>query len=367
MTHAQGKPMNALLPSSLRTIIHAALVALLVAAGMLLMPSGAAHAADTDVTWTVRTASNQFGSERTAYNYTVNPGSSVDDALIVANHGVTPLDLGVYAADGYTTESGQFDLVVAGEKSVGVGAWVAGGSNRITVAPGSTVELPFTLAVPANATPGDYSGGIVTSLTQPDDTNGINVDRRLGIKINLRVGGDLTPSLAIENMHVDWNGGLNPFAGGDATVTYTLHNTGNAVLSAQQSANVTAPFGWLATDAAAIDAPPQLLPDETWVVSVPVRDVPAAFWLNATASVVPVVVDASGSTTNLEPVTGSAAGWALPWMLLLIVLALIALVIFGPRLRRRLVAGRQAREDERVRDAVEQALEKSQNGAADPT
>ena len=35
----------------------------------------------------------------------------------------------------------------------------------------------------------------------------------------------------------------NPFAKGDATVTYTIHNTGNAILTARQAVSVSGPFG----------------------------------------------------------------------------------------------------------------------------
>ncbi|WP_431279920.1 WxL protein peptidoglycan domain-containing protein [Leifsonia poae] len=358
--------MTALATKSSRAVVHAslsALLAVLCVLGFALLPAGSAHAAGDDVTWTVRTASNGFGAERTNYSYTVNPGSTVDDALVIANKSDTALDLGVYAADGYTTDSGQFDLVVGGAKSVNVGAWVHGASDRITVEPGKTVEVPFTVTVPKNATPGDYAGGILTSLVQPDDAEGINVDRRLGIRIALRVGGDLKPGLAVENPHVGWNGGLNPFAGGDASFTYTIHNTGNTLLSAKQAAGVTGPFGWFPTDAATIKAPPQLLPGERWEVTVPLRDVPASVWIASTATVTPIVTDASGSTTPLAPITGTATGWAVPWMLLLIVLILAALVFGALRLRKRVLAQQRVREDARVKDAVELALGKTESPA----
>jgi len=343
--------------------ISFAAFALLVVFGIPTVASSAAHAAEDDVTWTVRTASNDFGAERSSYRYTVNPGSTVEDALVVVNHGDTALDLGVYAADGYTTDSGQFDLVVGGAKSVAVGTWVRSSVDRISVGPGETIEVPFAVTVPRDAMPGDYGGGIVTSLVQTDAIEGINVDRRLGIRIALRVSGDLAPSLAVENMQVTWDGGLNPFAGGDATVSYTIHNTGNTMLSAQQTADVAGPFGWLPTGTATIAAIPQLLPNETWEVTASLRDVPAMFLLTATATVTPVVTDASGSTTALAPIVASANGWAAPWGLLLLIAAVAALVIVGLRLQKRHRMLQQEREAARVKEAVELALTQAKEPA----
>ena len=332
--------------------------ALTVAGGLIAAPAAsAAPAAGDDVTWTVRTASNSFGSDRTSYSYTAAPGSTVDDALVVTNHGAGALDLGVYAADGYTTDSGQFDLVVGGAKSVSIGAWVTSGAKSVTVAPGATVEVPFTLAVPKNATPGDYAGGIVTSLVEPDAAKGINVDRRLGIRVALRVSGDLKPALAVDDAHVDWTGGLNPFAGGDATLSYTIHNTGNSSLSARQAATVAGPFGWLATKAGAIAPSPNLLPGESWKVEVPVHGVAAAVWLAATTTVTPIATDASGSTSAMTPISVTANGWAVPWTLVVLLVLVAAALIFLPRLLRRGRARQKQREDARVRDAVARALE----------
>lgn len=339
-----------------RSLARTVAIAILVGLSLLLSPALAAHAAQDDVTWTVRTASNAFGADRTSYGYTVDPGSTVEDGLVIANHGDGPLDLSVYTADGYTTDSGQFDLLVAGAKSLGVGAWVTTPDGTVTIPAGKTVTVPFTVSVPDNATPGDYAGGIVTSLGAQDDTAGISVDRRLGIRIALRVGGAITPGLVIEDQHIEWGGGFSPLGSGDATLTYTLHNTGNAILSAQQSATASGPFGWFAVHAADVPAPPQLLPGESWTVSVPVRDVPAVFWLMGTASVVPLVTDASGSTTPLDAVTVTAVGAAVPWLLVIVVLVVAALVVGALWLRRRRRAVAQAHEEARVQEAVAQAL-----------
>lgn len=325
----------------------AAVVAVLAVLGFGATPALAAPSGQ--VTWTVRTASNSFGADRSSFSYNVNPGGSLKDALVVANRGKTPVKLTVYASDGFTTATGQLDLRAHADKQTGIGAWVHATPTALTVAAGKTVQVPFTVALPANATPGDHVGGIITSLTAPDSTDTVNVERRLGIRIKMRVGGDLKPALTVENAHLS-------YSGGNASLRYTLHNTGNATQSADQAAKVSGPFGWFSSSAATIPAPPELLPGETWDVAVPLHDVTPAFRLTGKITVTPRLTDASGSTTSLRPVTVTANAWAVPWLLTILIVLLIALVVLGVVLSRRTRARRKQREDTRVREAVAEAL-----------
>ncbi|MFJ1912691.1 WxL protein peptidoglycan domain-containing protein [Streptomyces sp. NPDC088147] len=335
-----------------RTVALPLLMALAIAG----LCAGPAQAADGDVTWTVRTAANGYGDDRSSYSYTVNPGGQVKDAMVVANRSKSPLELTVYAADGFTTDTGQLDLLTKDKKSTGIGAWARAGRDSVVIKPGTSAEVPFTVRVPGNATPGDYVGGVLTSLKQADEAEGISVDRRLGIRVKLRVSGELKPKLAVEDLHVDYTGSANPFAKGDATVTYTIHNTGNALLSARQTVSVSGPFGWLRTEAGDIAAPPELLPGESWKTKVPVHGVAPGVSVAATATLTPLLTDASGSTTSLKPVEATAHGWAVPWTLLLLVVVLLAAVVGAFILTRRTRARRKVREDARVQNAVEQAL-----------
>lgn len=337
-------------------LLRTAVLALLATLAVTGLTTGPARAADGDVAWTVRTASNSYGADRSSFSYAANPGGLVEDAMVVANRGPVPLDLAVYAADGFTTDGGQLDLLAKDGKSVGIGAWVHANGGRVRVEPGKTAEVPFKVTVPGNATPGDYVGGIVTSLTQADTAEGINVDRRLGIRIKLRVGGELKPTLAIEDLHVAYSGTANPFGKGDATVTYKIHNTGNATLSARQAVSVSGPFGWLRVEAGEIAAPPELLPGESRNVTVPVHGVTPALRLAATATVTPLLSDPSGSTTPLEPVRATTHGWATPWVLLLLVVVVIVVAVGAFLLARRSRNRQKLREDARVRAAVEQAI-----------
>jgi hypothetical protein len=337
-------------------LVRTAAVVLVSAFAVLGPGAGPALAEEGNVAWTVRTASNSYGADRSSFSYAVNPGGRVQDAMVVANRGTAPLDLAVYAADGLTTDAGQLDLLTKDKKSTAIGVWVHAAGGNVAIQPGQSAEVPFTLTVPDNATPGDYVGGIVTSLTQPSEAQGINVERRLGIRIKLRVSGELKPNLVIEDLHVDYNGSAGPFAKGDATITYKIHNTGNTILSAHQTVSISGPFGWLRAAAGEIPPPPDLLPGESRNVTVSVHGVSPAVRLAATATLVPLLTDASGTTTSLDPVRATTHRWAVPWTLLLLVVVLIAAAVGAFLLTRRSRVRRKVREDTRVQEAVEQAL-----------
>jgi hypothetical protein len=324
-------------------LAQATAVALL--AALVLLGAGARPAAADD-SWAIGTASNDFGSGRQNYWYTLDPGGRLEDGLVIANHGTTPLRLAVYAADGFT-KGGRLDLVAKDAKSARVGVWVHPDRPGVTVRPGESLEVPFTVTLPANAAPGEYMGGIVTQAGEGG--------RRLGIRIRLRVGGSLKPSLSAENLHVRYSGTPNPFGKGAATVTYTIRNTGNAILTARQAVSVAGPFGRSRVRAGQVDDSPQLLPGDTWKVSVPVRGVTPAVSLTGTVTLVPLLTDAAGSVAPLAVVTTRAHTWTTPWALLLFLVVLCGLVVAGLTARRRLRQVR-LRDDAHAQEAEEQAL-----------
>ncbi|MFF2052956.1 WxL protein peptidoglycan domain-containing protein [Leifsonia sp. NPDC058194] len=343
---------------SLARLLPALLVAAALAVGGAAAPAVAAG--EGDVTWGVRTAANDNGADRQNFAYRIEPGKQISDALVVSNHAATPLELDVYAADGFTTTSGQLDLVTQDTDSVAVGAWTSLQSGRVTIAPGTSVEVPFTVSVPADATPGDYAGGLLTSLPHTTQEDGISVDRRLGIRMHVRVDGELAPAIAVEKMHVDYSGTFNPFGSGSATVSYTVHNTGNVRLSAGQTVTLAGPFGWFPVDTGEVAAVPELLPGESWTVAVPVDGVVPAFWLTAKAALSPKLPTVTGSTPGVDGVAAEAGALAVPWSLVVLVLLIAAAVVAAVIVLRRRRKVAAAREDERVKKAVEEALREAE-------
>jgi len=350
-------------PRSLRAALARFGLAALVASATVL-PAGAAGAAttpapssDADVTWGVRTATNAQGSARDNFAYVIGPGGTVGDAIVVTNHDDQPLDLDLYAADGFTTQSGQLDVLTRGEESSEVGVWTGVGQEHVQIAAGESAEIPFTITVPENATPGDYAGGIITSLAQPAQENGITVDRRLGIRVQLRVDGALQPGLVVEGLTVGYASSLNPFAGGTATVDYTVRNTGNVRLSGQQSVALYGPFGLLRSDIEGVDDVPEILPGESWTVSATAENVFPLAWLGTDVTIDPAFPAGLESGPDLAMFVTSSGTVAVPWSLVALVLLVGAAVVVLVVLRRRARRRRKQSEDARVQAAVAAALE----------
>jgi hypothetical protein len=206
----------------------------------------------------------------------------------------------------------------------------------MTLEPGESGEIPFTVSIPDDAATGDHIGGIVTTPASPP--NGTEPERRTAIRVHLRVGDGFQPSLTVEDLSVDYSGDV--LGAGLATVTYTLRNTGDIILAAEQSITVAGPFDAFRVAAEAIDASPRLLPDEAWTVSVPVRGVAPTGLLTTTVAVTPLYTDAAGSTGPLAAVEHTANGWAISWLQLLLILCLgaVVAVVLTRKRRRRLAS-----------------------------
>lgn len=340
-----------------RAAVRAAVLALVVG-GSVALPLGAAATAATDdeagpgVTWGVRTAQADLGADRENYAYTVDPGRRVVDAIVVTNHDDEPLELELYAADGFTTEAGQLDVLTRDVPSTGVGAWVELATDHVRLEPDESLQVDFAVTVPAGAEPGDYAGAVVTSLGDAGTAGGVTVDRRLGIRIHLRVSGELRPALAVEDLRVVHEPALSPFTAGAATVTYTVRNTGNVRLSADQAVTVSGPLGVASARASALEPVPEILPGESWQVSTRVDGVWPLVRLGATVRLDPVLPEGVDGAPVPAQVRASAGTWAVPWSVLAVLLVGAALALV---LRRRRDRNRRA-EQARVQEAVEAAL-----------
>ncbi len=313
-------------PARLRTL--AAVVVGVLAGGLLgALPA----AADELVSWSVAPRADEQG-QRANFGYVLDPGAVVEDAVVVTNLDDEPLSLEVYAADGFTTQTGQLDVLPGGEPSTDLGSWISVGTVRLDLAPGEQAEVPFTLTVPADADAGDHSGAVVTSLGTAAGADGLSVDRRLGVRIHTLVDGDLLAGMQISDLEVDYDGSLVPLAGGVAVVRFTLTNTGNTRVAADQVVQLRGPFG-LGTRTLPVSRTPELLAGASVPVEIPVEGVRALGRLTADVALVPAAVGASDVTA--DPVSASRPVTVVDLPALAVVVLLLVVLAWWWRRSRR--------------------------------
>lgn len=298
--------------------------------------SGAAATTATSGTtgtvgWTVETADNDNGVGRGNFTYDVAPGAVISDTMVVVNTGTAALPLSVYAADAFTTSSGEIDVLVDGTPSEGAGTWVAIGSPTVELQPGQQADIAFTISVPADARPGDHAAGIVTSLVTTDASQSLSVDRRLGTRVNLRVAGELSPAAAITDVSTTYTPSWNPFAAGTLSVSYALENPGNTRITGVETLAVAGPLGLFDADAAPVQLR-EIIPGSVVEVS---RELPVMSlgWVGGTLTVIPEGVGLG--TGSVAPVTVDIGTLALPWSLYALLALVAAIVATGLLVMRR--------------------------------
>jgi hypothetical protein len=276
---------------------------------------------------------------RPYFTYDATPGGYVEDHIAVVNFAAHSQTLNVYPVDAATGTNGLFSYATKSAPRKQVGAWLSVGhvpSGTVTVKPRSTVILPFYLRVPRNASPGDHAGAIIVSLTglvkSKKKHTLVKFEQRIATRVIVRVSGPLHPRLAIQNLHGSYSGHLNPFASGVVHLSYTVGNTGNALLGGTPHVSGSGLFGSTGRTAA-VPSVPLLLPGGAYRVTTHVSDVFPEIEITETVKLAPVGLRGD-INPGLHVATASVTLWVIPWPLVVVVI-IIALVIVALIWRRR--------------------------------
>ncbi|OLT10596.1 hypothetical protein BJF78_28565 [Pseudonocardia sp. CNS-139] len=212
-------------------VVVAALVGTAGAAAAAL-PGRPAPAQDGTVTWAVQPADTEGPDGRVSFRYELDPGGVVADNVIVTNYSEVDVDFRLYASDGVTTPSGAFDLLPGSRPPVDAGSWVTLAETSVRLGPRQARIVPFTVTVPPNATPGDHPAGIVAAVGDTAGATDVTVERRVGARVHLRVGGELAPRLDVSALDVGYGGGWRPDAPAVSTWRSTWSTPGTCACAA---------------------------------------------------------------------------------------------------------------------------------------
>ncbi|MFZ4718343.1 MAG: WxL protein peptidoglycan domain-containing protein [Ilumatobacteraceae bacterium] len=281
----------------------------------------------------VQPSSEDGPGGRDYFIYTFTTGEQFGDRVAISNNGNEEATFAVYATDAVNTDDGSFSLLREDQQPTDVGTWVELGATQYTLDAGEQVIIPFSISVPADATPGDHVGAIVAQkiadASNPDGI-GINVRVRVGARIYARVDGPVTKSLSIDSFALTYDAPGMPFSGNTAKVVYTVTNTGDVRLSPTANLSLAGLFG-LGDHTLEQRQIPELLPGSSIEISEVVKDVKPYGRLTADLAV----------RADEEAVAADATvtQWTMPWLFLAIVIGLlVALIIWRVVTRRRATA-----------------------------
>lgn len=284
-------------------------------------------------------AGDAGSGHRPNLSYSLEPGAVLEDAVTLFNYSNVQLTFRVYAVDAVNNDAGKFDLLPADEPSRHVGTWIDVEQAEVTVPPGRQVTMPVTIRVPADADPGDSAGAIVASNESEGvgpDGKVVMLERRTGSRVYIRVAGELTPDLAIDQVETTYGPSANPL-GGTADVSYRITNRGNTRMLGSHRVSVAGPFG-IGKRSAPERELDELLPGESVTFRTSLSGVPAAGLAFTEVRLDP----ASPDGDDLDPATRRGRAFAPPITLVLAGAAL-ALAVRAARADRRHGTGGRSR------------------------
>jgi hypothetical protein len=178
---------------------------------------------------------------------------------------------------------------------------------------------------------------------QQQKPTSVNVVLRIGVPVYVRVVGKVYPGLTIENLKVFHQSPVIPYVGGSkVAVRFDLVNTGNDILDpTSATVSITGLLSGTihkytvhqtgATQSRANPLPKQMLPGAKLTLTEEWNGIPPFDPLTAHVS----AVATDPNTTRHISSAASTPFWYFPWILVLIILALIAGVIYLLVRRRR--------------------------------
>ncbi|MFF3015281.1 WxL protein peptidoglycan domain-containing protein [Streptomyces sp. NPDC057939] len=272
-------------------------------------------------------------------------GTTLSDSATILNSSDKELTFQVFATDAMNTPSGgAFALLPVETKPTDVGAWIAlapGNATTVTVPPKGRKDVPFTVKVPADATPGDHVGGIVALNTavegvQRDGKVQVGVKRSVGARLYFRVPGPVTAGLSVEDVRVTRGAPVVPWLkDARATITYTLVNRGNVVVEPRVTISARGLFGREVLDRPARSTGVVLLPGRRVELTESWPDAPQLDWVDVKVS--------ADATAHPDVLSESGADFlAVPWFAAgaVLVLAAVGAALLILRRRRRAVPQR---------------------------
>ena len=141
------------------------------------------------------------------------PGDEVRQAVGLRNDSGEPLELRLDAVDAMTGQRGGASYELPEDEADRTGAWIRWERSTVTLAPGASAVVPFTVVVPAGVRSGDHLAGLsIAAPAKPGDEGerqqgqagaSVDVQTRHIIAVQIEVPGRADPELVITEVEPD--------------------------------------------------------------------------------------------------------------------------------------------------------------------
>ena len=174
--------------------------------------------------------------------YNLDLGESKEDAMLLVNSSSVTQNIKLYPVDSVASNQGNFALEDELDSRDGIGAWIKLSQSLITLAPGETKEIPFTISIPDNVDVGEHSGGIIIKKAQAgeisSDSGTASIVTRVGIRVYETVPGEIVTNIELVDFFVlEDRTSKTPFY----NISLVAKNTSNISLKPQVDVRIS---GW---------------------------------------------------------------------------------------------------------------------------
>lgn len=192
----------------------------------------------------------------------VSPGSKISQTLRLTNISsetrvflVVKEDITGLTSDGHPIFAGPQE-----KTGYEVSSWITVSEDTVTLAPGQMSEIPITIEVPTNASPGGHFGAVFFKLkTERPTETGTGVGYQIGTVVSLRVAGEVVESASIREFFSDKLLYDSP----EVQFTVTVKNSGNALVRPRGPLEIVDMFGKKVAMLVVNDSAAAVLPDDT--------------------------------------------------------------------------------------------------------
>lgn len=173
----------------------------------------------------------------TVFDFSADPGQSVDASLTIRNDEAQPrsyfLQIQKFVPKG---EYGQQEFLPLSD-TAGLPSWIYLSMPAVTLNPGQSLNVPFAVRIPQEATPGSYYAALFVSgqAEGSGGGSGTGLTARVGALVFLTVQGALTERVNLVDFQRTSDGVLSHLP---VAFALTLRNEGNAHMTPEGSLEI---------------------------------------------------------------------------------------------------------------------------------